>query len=315
MRVYWELMGAPSCERAITIGVFDGVHIGHRALLQQLKAAASQKGLTAMVITFANHPQSVLNPPAPPLLTTIEERLELLAALGVDETLVLTFTPELSRHTAEEFCRLLVDKLVCRLLIVGDDFALGYRREGNVARLRVLGQELGFEVATVALVTNAEVRVASSEIRRLLLEGKLEQARTMLGVPYRIAGRNVAGAGRGRQLGFPTVNLQVAPEKLLPRYGVYAAWAIVSGERWRAAGYVGRRLTFGETEPIVEAYLLDFEGTVPYNTPVALELIAFIRPEERFETPEALRAQMERDVAEVLHRLQQENESSAATSS
>jgi FMN adenylyltransferase (EC 2.7.7.2)/riboflavin kinase (EC 2.7.1.26) len=140
-------------QRAVTIGVFDGVHMGHRALIGRLISEARNRSLTATVITFANHPQSVLNPPSPPLLTTVEERLDLLAELGVNETVVLPFTIELSRLTAEQFCReILVGKLACKLLVVGDDFALGYRREGTVAKLKELVAQLGFEVIVVSPV-------------------------------------------------------------------------------------------------------------------------------------------------------------------
>jgi len=310
---------APKSQRAVTIGVFDGVHLGHRELIGRLISEARQRGLTATVVTFANHPQSVLNPPSPPLLTTVEERLELLSELGVDETVVLPFTIELSRLTAEQFCReILVGKLACKLLVVGDDFALGYRREGTVSRLKELGAKLGFEVIVVSAVTSGGTRVSSSEIRQLLLQGKVEQATELLGAPYRIIGTVVKGAGRGRKLGFPTINLKVEPEKLLPRFGVYAGKVFVAQSEetdstprtphpaqclWDAAAYIGQRPTFGETEPAVEAYLLDFNGVVPEGTKVVLELIAFIRPDQKFDSADALIAQMSRDIQAVREKL------------
>ena len=310
---------APKLQRAVTIGVFDGVHLGHRALIAQLISEARKRNLIATVMTFANHPQSVLNPPPPPLLTTVEERLELLAELGVDKTVVLPFTLELSRLTAEQFCReILVGKLACKLLVVGDDFALGYRREGTVARLKELGAQLGFEVIVVSPVTSGGTRVSSSEIRQLLLQGEVERACELLGKPYRIVGNVVKGVGRGRKLGFPTINLKVEPEKLLPRFGVYAGKVSVAQSEendfalrtshfaqnsWDAAAYIGQRPTFGETEPVVEAYLLDFNGTVPEGTKVALELIAFVRPDQKFDSADALVAQMSRDVQVVREKL------------
>jgi len=310
---------APKSQRAVTIGVFDGVHMGHRALIGQLLSEARNRSLTATVVTFANHPQSVLSPPSPPLLTTVEERLELLAELGVDETVVLPFTLELSRLTAEQFCReILVSKLACKLLVVGDDFALGYRREGTVAKLKELGEQLGFEVIIVSPVTSGGTRVSSSEIRQLLLQGEVERACELLGKPYRIVGNVVKGVGRGRKLGFPTINLKVEPEKLLPRFGVYAGKVSVAQSEennfalrtphpaqnsWDAAVYVGQRPTFGETEPVVEAYLLDFNGIVPEGTKVALELIAFVRPDQKFDSADALIAQMSRDVQAVREKL------------
>lgn len=304
MKVYRDLSEIPQGQRAVTIGVFDGVHLGHRALLSQLVSTARSKGLTATVVTFSNHPQSVLNPPPPQLLTTIEEKLALLAETDVDETLVLPFTPELSKLTAEQFCSdILVDKLMCKLLIVGEDFALGYRREGTVSRLKELGQRMGFDVLVVAPILSGGVRVSSSEIRNLILRGEVERAKELLGAFYRITGVIVPGAGRGRKLGFPTINLKVAPEKLLPRYGVYAGRVHSGQGKWDAAAYIGQRPTFGETEPVVEAYLLDFNGSIPLGTPVVLELTAFIRPDQRFDSPEALIAQMNRDVLAVQERM------------
>ncbi len=293
--------------------------MGHRALIGRLLSEARNRSLTATVITFANHPQSVLSPPSPPILTTVEERLELLAELGVDETVVLPFTLELSRLTAEKFCReILVSKLGCKLLVVGDDFALGYRREGTAARLKELGEQLGFEVIVISPVTSGGTRVSSSEIRQLLLRGEVERARELLGRPYRIVSNVVKGVGRGRKLGFPTINLRVEPEKLLPRFGVYAGRVYVAQSEetnfalrtphfaqnsWDAAAYIGQRPTFGKTEPVVEAYLLDFNGIVPEGTKVALELIAFVRPEQKFDSADALVAQMSRDVQAVREKL------------
>jgi riboflavin kinase/FMN adenylyltransferase len=288
----------------VTIGVFDGVHLGHRALLNQLVSTARSEGLTATVVTFSNHPQSVLNPPAPQLLTTVEERLALLKGTGVDETVILPFTLELSRMTAEQFCRdILVDKLMCKLLIVGDDFALGYRREGTVSRLKELGGQMGFNVIAIPPVVRESIRVSSSEIRNLLLQGEIERANELLGTFYRITGTVVPGAGRGRRLGFPTINLKVSPEKLLPRYGVYAGRVYIAQEMWDTAAYIGQRPTFGESEPVVEAYLLEFNGSVPQGVCVTLELVAFIRPDQRFDSPEALIAQMNRDVLAVRERM------------
>lgn len=303
MKVHWGLTEIPNSQRAVTIGVFDGVHLGHRALLVQLISIARSEGLLATVVTFSNHPQSVLNPPAPKLLTTVEERLSLLEEMGVDETVVLTFTPELSRLTAEKFCQnILVDKLICKSLIVGDDFALGYRRQGTVSWLKELGKQMGFDVIAISPILSRGIRVSSSEIRNLVLQGQVEQAKELLGAFYRISGFVIPGAGRGRRLGFPTINLKVAPEKLLPRYGVYAGRVQIAQEKWNAATYIGQRLTFGETEPVIEAHLLEFKGSIPTGTFVILELISFIRPDQRFDSLDSLIAQINRDVLAVQER-------------
>lgn len=304
MKIYWDLTKVPKDRRAVTIGVFDGVHLGHRALLNQLITLAHSKGLKATVITFSNHPEEVLNPPAPLLLTTVEERLSLLMEMEVDETVVLTFTTELSRLTAEQFCRdILIGKLMCELLVVGDDFALGHHREGTISRLMDLGKLMGFDVIAVPPILSGNVRVSSSEIRNLILRGEVEMAKELLGTFYRITGVVVTGAGRGRKLGFPTINLEVDPKKLLPRYGVYAGRIHMKQEIWDAAIYVGLRPTFGETKPVVEAYLLEFNGTVPQGTKVILELVAFIRPDQRFDSSESLVAQMSKDVLAVRERM------------
>lgn len=304
MKVFRNLTEIPHTQRAVTIGVFDGVHLGHRGLLNRLVSIARSEGLTATVMTFSNHPQSILNPPAPQLLTTVEERLSLFKETGVDETVVLPFTLEFSRLTAEQFCRdILVDKLICKLLIVGDDFALGYRREGTISRLRELGEQMGFKVVAISPIVKGNIRVSSSEIRNLLLQGEVERANELLGTFYRIAGVVVPGSGRGRKLGFPTINLKVASEKLLPRYGVYAGRVYIAQWVWNTAAYIGQRPTFGETEPVVEAHLLEFNGSVPQGTSVILELVTFIRPDQHFDSPEALIAQMKRDVLAVQERM------------
>jgi len=204
------------------------------------------------------------------------------------------------------------------LLVVGDDFALGYRREGTVAKLKELGAQLGFEVIVVSPVTSEGTRVSSSEIRQLLLQGDVERANELLGKPYRIVGDVVKGAGRGRKLGFPTINLKVEPEKLLPRFGVYAGKVSVAQSdktnfalptshpaqhSFDAAAYIGQRPTFGETESAVEAYLLGFNGVVPEGTKVTLELVAFIRPDQKFDSADALIEQMNRDVQAVREKL------------
>ncbi len=304
VKIFFGLSSAPAHERAITIGVFDGVHLGHRALLERLLKEARVRNLTSTVVTFLNHPQSVLNPPAPPLLTGIEERIDLLSELGLDETIVLHFTSQLSKMTAEQFCReVLVGKLNCKLLFVGDDFALGYRREGTVSRLMQFGKEMGFEVVAISSVTLEGVRVSSSEIRRLLVDGEIEKANKLLGKPYRLKGIVQKGTGRGRKLGFPTINLKVPKEKLLPRFGVYAGKVHIKEGGWNAAAYIGQRPTFDETEVTVEAHLLGFNGSILQGTSAILELLSFVRPDQKFETVDALISQMSRDLGAVIERL------------
>lgn len=304
VKVYTDLASVPKVGRGISIGVFDGVHRGHQALLRQLLAESHRNGWRAMVLTFANHPQEILNPPPPPLLTTVEERLKRLSELGIDEALVLSFTEALSHYSAERFCReILTGVLGCRLLVAGADFALGHRRQGTISRLRELGQQLGFQVVVAPTVHHEGQPISSSHIRQLLLSGQIERANELLGVPFRLTGTVIAGAGRGKALGFPTINLQVLPGKLLPHHGIYAGKAHLSEGVWDAAIYIGVRPSFNETTPVVEAHLLDFEGTVPYGTSVTVELLAFVREDRRFESVDALIEQMRVDVATVRERL------------
>ncbi|GBC98432.1 Riboflavin biosynthesis protein RibF [bacterium HR17] len=304
MQVYTDLSAVPTAERGISIGVFDGVHRGHRELVRVLREATERRRWRALVLTFANHPQEVLNPPPPPLLTTIEERLELLRETGADEVLVLPFTRDLSQFSAERFCReVLVDALGCRLLVVGHDFALGRQREGTVPRLQELGLMLGFEVTVAPTVLEGGEPVSSSRIRQSLLVGAVAAANALLGAPYRLRGVVVPGAGRGKRLGFPTVNLRVPANKLLPRHGIYAARFVAPMGTWGAAVYIGTRPTFGETQPVVEAHLLDFDGVIPLGTDATVQLLSFVRPDQYFERTEDLIAQMQADVAAVRERL------------
>ncbi|MFA0749864.1 MAG: hypothetical protein SLRJCFUN_000267 [Candidatus Fervidibacter sp.] len=304
MKIYTDIASVPKAERGISIGVFDGVHRGHQALLRQLLAESRRNGWRAMVLTFSNHPQEVLNPPPPPLLTTVEERMQRLRELGMDEALVLSFTEELSHYSAERFCReVLVEALGCRLLVAGADFALGHRREGTISRLRELGRQLGFQVMVATTVCHEGQPISSSHIRQLLLSGQIERANELLGAPFRLTGTVVAGAGRGKALGFPTINLQIPPGKLLPCHGIYAGKVRLPEGVWDAAVYIGVRPSFNEATPVVEAHLLDFEGAISYGTPVTVELLAFVREDRRFERLDDLVEQMRADVRVVRERL------------
>jgi riboflavin kinase/FMN adenylyltransferase len=304
VKVYTDIASVPKAERGISIGVFDGVHRGHQALLRQLLAESHRHSWRALVLTFTNHPQEILNPPPPPLLTTVEERVQRLSELGMDEVLVLPFTEALSRYSAERFCReVLVEALGCRLLVAGEDFALGHRREGTISRLRELGRQLGFQVVVAPTVCHEGQPISSSHIRQLLLNGQIERANELLSAPFRLTGTVVAGAGRGKALGFPTINLQIPSGKLLPHHGIYAGKAHLPEGVWDAAVYIGVRPSFNEATPVVEAHLLDFEGTISYGTSVTVELLAFVREDRRFESIDALIEQMRADVTTVRERL------------
>jgi riboflavin kinase / FMN adenylyltransferase len=289
---------------AITIGAYDGVHLGHRFLLSELTRRADASGLSTAVVTFDRHPATVVRPEsAPPLLTDLDHKLELLAACGIDRTLVVPFDRARSDESAEDFVReILVGNLGARLVVVGRDFHFGHERRGNVELLAELGAELGFEVVGVAIEAQGGDAVSSTRIRRLLAEGDVAGAAELLGRPHEVRGPVVHGDGRGaKELGFPTANLDVPRAMALPGDGIYAGWyQRPDGVLHGAAISVGRRPTFyGRADyPLVEAHLLDFDGEL-YGEPARVSFAERLRPERRFDSIEALVTQMTADVADT----------------
>lgn len=292
---------------AATIGAYDGVHVGHRAVIAELRRRADDAGLRSAVVTFDRHPAAVVRPEsAPGLLTDLDQKLELLGATGIDYCLVVTFDEARSRETAEEFVReVLVGCLNARIVAVGEDFHFGHKREGDVTLLRKLGAELGFSVDSVDLVdasgrpaVGATERVSSTQIRMALMTGDLLRANELLGRQYEVRGVVARGDGRGGQvLGFPTANMAVPGDVLLPADGIYAGWyEREDGSSFAAAISVGRRPTFYEHSDVslLEAHLLDFEGDL-YGEPAKVRFAERLRGEERFASVDALVAQMSRD--------------------
>ena len=288
---------------AVALGVFDGVHLGHRAILGAAVAHARATGAPALACTFEPNPLEVLQPDRAPLpITTLDERLDLIAACGVDGTIVLTFTRELAAVEPEAFVKdVLVDRLAARQVVVGFNHRFGRAARGDAALLRDLGARMGFNVDVVAPLTVDGVPVSSTAIRAALGRGDVDAAARMLGRPYTLPGTVVAGAGRGRTLGFPTAN--VAPGRpVLVAPGVYACTFEVDGQARRAVVNVGVRPTFGEATLAVEAYLLDFSGDL-YGQTVQLTFVSRVREERRFPTVDALRAQIADDVETARRRL------------
>jgi len=282
---------------AVTIGNFDGVHRGHEALIESAARWARSAGGRTVVLTLDPHPARLLDPPhAPATLTTLDQKEELLAALGVDAFVVLPFTAELARRPAEEFARLvLAETLEARMVVVGEDFRFGHQRGGDVVALEALGRPLGFGVQAVAPVLFGGRPVSSSRVREALALGAVEEARGLLGRRFFVDGTVVEGERRGRTLGFPTANLET-PNEALPLRGVYAAGCrVASGEWVPAVVNIGRRPTFGGRVVSVEAHLIDFERDL-YGTDLRIEFVARLREEQRFEGPEALVAQIREDV-------------------
>ena len=298
MTVHQELVrAAPPGDTFLTVGVFDGVHVGHQHLLRCLVNEARRHGALAGVVTFRNHPRTVLMPEGgPPYITSLAQREALLHAEGVDTVVTIPFTKELSLLDAREFVRLLLAHLRMKGLVVGPDFALGHNREGTVSALRALGRELGFQVVVVGVLLQDGAPIRSTAIRQALSAGEVVGASRMLGRPFSLDGVVVAGNGRGKTLGFPTANLQVDPGRILPADGIYAAWAVADGVRYPSATSIGVRPTFGAGARSVEAYLMDYQGDL-YGKRLELQLVSRLRDELAFPSAEALVEQMHRDVA------------------
>lgn len=290
-----EPIGSPT---SATIGNFDGVHMGHKRILAAVKQSAMEKGVGSCVITFHPHPQKVLRNIDVPLLLPMRERLRLLEAEGIDFAACYTFTKEIAAMTAEEFVNeILVGKLHIRHLIVGPDFSFGKNREGNADLLRKLGEEHGFEIEVAEpLLIGGEV-VSSSAIRKLLKEGDMKKAAAFLGYDFYVEGSVVEGEKRGRQIGYPTANLETDWE-ILPKEGVYATRSRVDGEKFDSITNIGYRPTFGESRLLIETHIFDFSGDI-YKKRLAVEFVERIRDERRFDGVDALVAQIGRDVENV----------------
>ncbi|MCK9386947.1 MAG: bifunctional riboflavin kinase/FAD synthetase [Sulfuritalea sp.] len=301
MQVFRGVPERATTSTVLTIGNFDGVHCGHRALLAELRAKARELALPATVLTFEPLPRELFAPEqAPARLASLRDKLELLADCGVDRVHVCRFDRKLAALTAEQFVeRILVQGLAVRHLIIGDDFRFGKGRTGDFAFLQRAGQVHGFAVDAMRTVDCKGVRVSSSAVREALAEGNIERAEELLGRAWVIAGRVMHGRKLGRTLGFPTLNILLR-RKRLPLSGVFAV--TVSGIAARplpGAANIGVRPTLAEgLKPVLEVHLLDFDRDV-YGTHVDVNFLHKLRDEARFESPDALKAQIARDVADV----------------
>ncbi len=289
--------GSPLQDSAISIGAFDGVHLGHRHLLRMLTEKAERTGLSPVVLTFKNSPRSVLNPAAElRYITDLETRLDLLYQPGISRVVAVEFTRELSQLTAAQFVDALIRELGMRGLVVGPDFALGHRRQGNVPILSEMGRTAGFWVETVDNFLLDGAPVKSSAIRELLAQGQVERVNRMLDRHFSLTAVVESGDRRGRDLGFPTANLSPEPTMAVPGDGIYATWAIVDGVRHKGATSIGVRPTFGSGgERRIETYLLDFSGDL-YGKRLTLEFAQRLRGELAFSSVDALIQQMKQDV-------------------
>lgn len=286
-------------DSVLTIGVFDGVHRGHQSLIAKVIAEAQANGAIAGVLTFRNHPDSVLNPNfQPQYITSIEDRIRLIEGLGVDFVVPVTFDLEVAGLRARRFVELLRSKLRMRGLVVGPDFAMGYKREGNVDALTSLGEELSFSVSVIDLLSDGGYAVHSTSIRRALVEGSVGDAAKKLGRNFSINGTVVSGEKLGRTLGFPTANLEVGLDMAVPGNGIYATRAFVGEECYMAATSIGTRPTFYGKGRTIEAFLLGFDKNL-YNRQLRLEFVQRLRDELKFESVDDLLKQMELDVEQT----------------
>ncbi len=290
----------------LAVGSFDGVHKGHQALLQAMIARARQDNVRTAVLTFFPHPKRVVaGQTGRYYITTLADRIELLAQQGVDLIITHPFDETVQHTRAADFMQQLVTYLDLRQLW-GGNFALGYQREGDIPYLRKLGRSLGYTVELVdALTLYKDKRVSSSRIRRAMAEGNMETVNGCLGRPYHLEGVVVKGDQRGRTIGFPTANLSVWEELLLPANGVYATAAVVDGKTFMAATNIGTRPTVDGRSVVVEPHLLDFSGDL-YGRTLRLHFYHRVRPEKKFDSLDALKAQIARDVQTTRQLLQEE---------
>jgi riboflavin kinase/FMN adenylyltransferase len=300
MEIEQELASVtPQGETLLSIGVFDGVHAGHRYLLAKLHQRAAETNLLSGVVTFHPHPQEVLCPHKQlPWLIELEDRIRAFRDLGIDIVAVLTFTPEVAQLSARDFLTLLRKHLKMRGIMVGPDFALGRGREGNTNLLGALGRDMKFTVDVISPYTvNGEV-VSSSLIRQALIQGDVARVERLMGRRFYLRGKVVSSDKRGRALGFPTANLDINSRQALPGDGIYATVTHLDGRQVPSATNVGRRPTFGEGKKMVETHLLDYKGNL-YGKQIKVEFVERLRDEQRFSSPEELKMQIEKDIQRV----------------
>jgi len=282
----------------LTLGVFDGLHIGHQLIMKTVVERARAIGAVPTVITFDPHPRAVLHPEsAPPLLQTFDQKVEGFGVLGIEQTIVVRFTKEFSEIGAHDFLREVVkERLHAQEVYLGKGFAFGHDREGNIDLLKRVGKELGFVAGEVPEVSLRNRRVSSSKIRDLLSRGEVNLARRMLGRPYGVEGRVEHGAERGHQLGFPTANLH-PQNRVIPRNGVYVTGTLIDGKWRRSVTNVGVRPTFeSAAEPSVETFVMNWSGDL-YGDVVRVRFLHRLRDEQKFSSLDELKRQISKDVA------------------
>ena len=286
---------APGKETVVTIGVFDGVHQGHRHLLRQVVQLAGDRYVPT-VITFSNRPITVLRPGTEPsYLTTLDQRVDLIKQQGIELFVCLEFTLELAQVTAADFAKVLAESLNMKGLVLGPDSAVGKDRQGDLAFMQQQGEQLGFWARSVEPFEIEGQPVKSRRIRDAVSNGNMAVCPELLGRNHLLSGVVVLGDQRGRTLGFPTANLEVDPQLLLPGDGIYATWAIIDGERHQSATSIGVRPTFGLSNRLVEVFVMDFSDDI-YGKTIGVEFIKKVRDQEKFDGLDELVKQINQDV-------------------
>jgi riboflavin kinase/FMN adenylyltransferase len=281
----------------LTLGVFDGLHLGHQLIMRTVVDRARALGAVPTAITFDPHPRAVLHPQSsPPLLQTLDQKVEGFGVLGIEQTIVVRFTEEFSKIPAEDFLRdVVMDRLHAREVYLGRGFAFGHNREGNIELLRQVSKELGFVAGEVPEVGLRGQRVSSSKIRDLLAQGKVNLARRMLGRPYGVEGRVERGNERGHRLGFPTANLR-PQNRVIPAHGVYVTGTLIDGQWRRSVTNVGTRPTVETgSEPSVETFVMNWGGDL-YGDVIRVRFLYRLRNEQKFDSLESLKTQIAKDV-------------------
>jgi riboflavin kinase / FMN adenylyltransferase len=301
LKILWNLTDkTPSTGTVVTVGTFDGIHVGHRMIIDTVVQQARENNLRSLLMTFEPHPKLVVSSNGTgeiKLLTTIEEKIQVLEQSGLDYLVVANFTRTFAATSAEQFVRhFLIDKCRMKAIVIGRDHVFGRGKEGTFHLLQQLGEELDFRVFSVEPVDVAGQLVSSTQIRRLLMEARVEQAALLLGRPYALQGRVVKGEGQGRLLGFPTANLRPPSNyKLLPREGIYATQVKIDDQMLNSATYVGNRPTFNGTEKVAEVHLPDFNGDL-YDRDIEVFFHSFLRDDKKFINTTELKKQIDSDI-------------------
>lgn len=299
MKLYTDLadIKEPFPYACVTIGNFDGVHLGHQMLFSEVVTRAYQRGGTSVAVTFDPHPLKVLRPQSIRLISTTQQKIELIGHAGIDVLVVIPFDMKFASTTADSFVdEILINAIGVRELVVGYDYAFGKGRQGNIEFLRAKGLEQGFPVAVVEAHYEGGMLVSSSKIRELVAMGRMRDVRTLLGRYYQIRGEVQRGRQRGgRVLGFPTANLQISEEDLCPKRGVYVTQVIYDGKCYGGVSNIGYNPTFGENRLVAETHIFDFDDDI-YGKPIKINLLRHLRSEKKFSGPEELAAQIGQDI-------------------